>query len=70
LIKLSGWYLINRKGYQSDLIDALRLVYSLATLTTPSETEFSFITVEDNKQKLSNYTGLDEFLITSLKQQN
>lgn len=33
MIKISGWYANNRQGFVSDVIDAGRIIYCLATLT-------------------------------------
>lgn len=69
LIKIQGWYVSNRQHFSSDVLDAVKLIWQLATLRGDVD-NFEIAHVEEGKDELEDYPGLAEFLVRTWKQKD
>lgn len=63
VIKISGWYVANRKNFSTDIDDAVKVLYCLATLQRISEVE----EMDFADPTILAYEGLSDFMKATYK---
>ncbi|CAD8174150.1 unnamed protein product [Paramecium pentaurelia] len=63
IIKISGWYVANRKNFSTDIDDAVKVLYCLATLQRIQDID----TMDFSDPAITVYDGLSEFLKATYK---